>query len=368
MLLAGSPVRVYVEANCVQSYFHEVKTFGRHCLLVTGKNSARRSGALSEVCHSMLEQDIIYSEWDSITPNPTVEECSTAGDFARKNGADMILGIGGGSAMDAAKAIAVFAANPELDEASFYAKDWKREPLPIVLVGTTAGTGSEVTKVSVLTDSTGRKHSIKDDKLLPVIAFGDARYTESMPREVRLSTGLDTLMHCLESYFNKLATEASQKESIIGISMAAPLLMRFVKGESLNLEQQERLYEASLHGGLSIYTASTCFPHKLGYWLTETFGIPHGFACAEFMDRLLAHAREAVPESCHRLEEETGVPFEMLNDLCRRALPQHNHRVFPQEMEKILPRWENDSSLLNTVGVVTMRDVERFMSRYEWND
>ena len=123
--------------------------------------------------------------------DPPVSSCIEAGLLGAQQGVDFVLGIGGGSSLDAAKAIAVFAANPQLDEAGFYALAWERDPLPIVLVGTTAGTGSEVTKVSVLTDAARRKHSIHDDRLYATVAFGDSRHTHTCPTGVTLSCGID---------------------------------------------------------------------------------------------------------------------------------------------------------------------------------
>ena len=205
-----------------------------------------------------------------------------------------VVGIGGGSALDAAKAAAVFAANPGLDEEGFYRKAWENSPLPLLLVGTTAGTGSEVTKVSVLTDSRGRKHSIHDDRLFAAASFGDPKYTAALPRAITLSTGIDVLCHCAESWFNRNADE---------LSRAA-------------------LYDASLLGGLAICETGTCFPHNVGYYLTETRKVPHGFASACFLPALLDITQVKAPACADRFFRELGIARGELLRLISLCLPE----------------------------------------------
>ena len=203
------PVRLCTGEHSVAENAELFQHCGSRCMIVTGKTSAVKSGALDDVAGVLNRCGIPYRVFDEISQNPSVDSCIRAGRAAGDFGADFVVGIGGGSALDAAKAAAVFAANGSLDENGFYAKNWDADPLPILLVGTTSGTGSEVTKVSVLTDSKGRKHSIHDDRLFAAAAFGDARYTMALPQPVTLSTGIDVLSHCAESWFNRKADELS---------------------------------------------------------------------------------------------------------------------------------------------------------------
>ena len=135
-----------------------IKTFGKKCIIVTGGKSALLSGALDDMKYALKECDIKYEIYDKIGPNPRIDHCHEAGEIARKFGADFIVGIGGGSPLDAAKAVAVYAANPEMKRDEIYTTTNRNKALPIVAIGTTAGTGSEVGRVSVLTNpDTGRK-------------------------------------------------------------------------------------------------------------------------------------------------------------------------------------------------------------------
>ncbi len=143
------PVKLVTGAGCVRASAKELAGFGSVCLIVTGRNSAKACGALQDVTDTLAANGQKWLVFDEISQNPRLTECMAAAEKGIAAGADFVLGIGGGSALDAAKCIAVLAANPGLTQAQLYAFDWPNAPLKIVAVGTTAGTGSEVTKVSV---------------------------------------------------------------------------------------------------------------------------------------------------------------------------------------------------------------------------
>lgn len=357
------PVRLYTGENCIRSNRSVLKQFGNRALLITGKHSAQASGALRDVLDILHELGITTCVFDGISPNPTVESCILAGKAARAHRADFLIGIGGGSALDAAKAAAVFSAAPELDEEGFYAGSWSRA-LPIVLCGTTAGTGSEVTKVSVLTDSRGRKHSIHHDLLYACTAFADPRYTCSQPHATTLSAGIDIVAHCTESWFSRKATPYSRCCAAEGIRLAVEPLLAVSRGEQLCPEQRALLYDAALLGGLAINLTGTCFPHNVGYYLTERFGVPHGFACAAFLPELLEHVSAQAPELSSELYRVTGTDREKLLSLVRQTLPEYHFELSEADIETALPRWENNSSVRNTVGEVSTDEIRNMLLKF----
>ena len=172
---------------------------GSRCLIVTGRNSAKASGALDDCTAALDEHGVPWQVFDGIGQNPLLSSCHAAGTAARDFGADFLIGIGGGSPLDGVKAAAVYAANPELTPPDVYG-GWKNPALPFALIGTTAGTGSEVTRVSVLThDGTGRKKSISGPDLYARISLGDPRrYTASLPRRFTISTAQIGRASCRE--------------------------------------------------------------------------------------------------------------------------------------------------------------------------
>lgn len=352
------PGRLVTGENCVAANSGRFRTFGRRCLIVTGGASAKRSGALADVSAALDGQGIAYDVFDRITPNPAVSACQAGGRVASAFGADFVVGIGGGSPLDAAKAVAAFAANPEMSEAEFYSAQWPHPPLPIVLVGTTAGTGSEVTSVSVLTDASGKKHSIHDDRLYAALALGDARYTRSLPRAATLSTGIDALAHCVESALSRKADSLSRLFAAQGLRLAVPVLTAAAAGDgALTGAEREALYEASILGGLAINRTGTVFPHNVGYYLTERYGIPHGFASAYLMPALLDHIDRCAPEAARDFFAAAGITEDGLRALLRSVLPPLAVAAAEEEIAAALPRWRENGTVKNTLGTVTEAEI-----------
>ena len=367
------PTRLFTGNDCIAQHADALAALGASCLIVTDKVGAKASGALESVTNVLDTQGIAHVLWDGVTENPPVAACIEAGKIAAESDAQFVLGIGGGSSLDAAKAIAVFAANPALDEAGFYALKWERNPLPIVLVGTTAGTGSEVTKVSVLTDSAARKHSIHDDRLYATLAFGDTRFTYTCPHSVTLSCGVDVIAHATESYFSRKADEISRAFAVRAIRLALGALDAAVTGQTLAKTQdssriwwRDNLYEASILGGLAINTTGTCFPHNVGYYLTENYHVPHGFASAIFLPDMI----ELVDQSCDdptyaaTFFDEIGESKESFISLVEGCLQMEQEvHMTADQIEAALPRWENNGSVKNTYADVTLDDIRTILTR-----
>lgn len=353
-----NPVHLITGKNCVKDYGELLCSFGSSCLIVTGKSSAVRSGALADVTEVLESNHIRYEIYDRIAQNPTVASCLEGGKAAREMGAEFIIGIGGGSPLDAAKVVALAGAK-DMTEEMLYGNDWPEAALPIVLVGTTAGTGSEVTNVAVLTDSRHRKHSVHDDRLYAALSLGDYRYTMSLPKSFTLSTGVDALAHCLESYFSRKASDISRAFSLRGLAI---LLKNLPLAGQPTEEVREALYNASILGGLAISVTGTVFPHNVGYYLSENYGVPHGTACAVFLPDLLNHLEKAVPEEAKAFYDALGTDRESLTALIKSTLPELDIAMTEEEIAAALPRWENNGSVKNTMGTVTAEDIRKILT------
>ena len=145
------PVKVYSEENCVLNHAAELAALGTRALIVTGRSSARRCGAFDDVTAALEKYGISWVEFAEVEENPSVETIMRARKVGCKVEADFVIGIGGGSPMDAAKAIALMMQHPDKDWEYMYDKEAETSTVPIAEIPTTAGTGSEVTAVSVLT-------------------------------------------------------------------------------------------------------------------------------------------------------------------------------------------------------------------------
>lgn len=357
--------KIITGENCVIKNSAELKKLGDRCMIVTGGSSAEKCGALNDVLFALQEEKIAYVIYNEIRQNPTAESCIRGGKKAREYGARFIIGIGGGSPLDAAKACAVAAANPDADEDYLYSLKWENAPLKTVAVGTTAGTGSEVTGVSVLTDSHGRKRSFRAESTYPVLSFGDYRYTSFMPDRLTRSTAVDALSHSLESFFNRTANEMSVCFALRGVKTALPVLRKIAAEgtENLSREDREALYSASLFGGLAISVTGTAFPHALGYFLTENHGIEHGTACGVFLNEFIDHNMNAAPAECETLFREVQTDSRELKDIISSVLPEISVKLSDEDIAELSPRWVNNRGLNKTFGTPDAEFVNSMLRR-----
>lgn len=294
------PVRIFTGAHCLSDHSGKLASFGKKAYLVTGKHGADACGAFGDVAEALRRHGIPYLRMNRVTENPPAPLCLEAGRECRENGCDFVIGIGGGSALDAAKAIAAYAANPDAGEMDIFDLTLAPAPgLPMIAVPTTAGTGSEACPYSILTIDGGlRKKTFKSPSSYPRCAFVDPRYTYSLSRMYSVSTALDTLAHCLESFLSPKADELSRKAALFGGHEVWAVLFRGESGEGpvdeggLTPLQRERLLYAATAGGIAIGVTGTGFPHPLGYSLTLSCGIPHGRACAAFEGAYITYNRK----------------------------------------------------------------------------
>ena len=344
--------RIITGRNCIKNNADKFSCLGKKCLIVTGKSSAKKCGALDDVISALNMNKIQFLIYDRICQNPTVSSCLEAGKTAHYEKVDFIIGIGGGSPLDASKAIAVVAANPDIDEDKLYKMQWANNPLPIIAVGTTAGTGSEVTGVSVLTNSKGLKKSFRNDCVYPVFSFGDPEYTMTLPDAFTRSTAVDALAHCVESYFNCNANEISKSFSVSGIKILIKVFDKILKSgtESLTFDDREQLYNASVFGGLAISVTGTAFPHALGYFLTENYGIAHGTACAAFLPEFIEYNSKTVKSVTDEFFKAVQTDEQSFENMIKAVMPAVEVRLNTADIEKLAPRWEGNSGLVRTLG------------------
>ncbi len=356
------PVRILTGIEILKQNETVFSGLGKKCLIITSAHAGILSGALNDLTEIFQKNDIEYDLFDQIKENPTVASCIEAGRKAYDMNADMIVGIGGGSVLDAAKTAAIVATNPDLNEERIYKLDWKNKPLPLILIGTTAGTGSEVTYVSVMTNEKGLKKSIHHDDLYPLYSFGDPNYTRTMPEKVRISTAIDALAHLMESYFNNNANDISRAYAIQGIRLLYPKLLLLKERKELSLQDLETLYNVSILGGLAINITGTVFCHTLGYYFTESKHIPHGFACALFSNDLLEYEDLHNKDYSDSFYQSIQIKKEELEETISSLLPEYDIKLSEEEITSILPRYQNNNSVKNTYGNMNIEDIQKILS------
>lgn len=352
-------VKMIIGNDCVIDN-EELFCVGEKAIIVTGKRSAYQSGAFEDVAFNLTMNDIGYEVYDDVKQSPTVSSCIEIAKFAKDNDCDFVIGIGGGSCLDAAKVVSLFMNNESLDEDCLYSKSWKNKRAPLILVGTTAGTGSEVTKVSVLTDKSNRKHSITDDELYADVSFGDPRYTYSLNKKYMTSTGIDALAHLVESYFSNNANDESRKYSREGIKLVYPELLSLLENNFIENKQKDNIYKASIKAGYAIDISKTTFAHTLGYYLTENYNIPHGFASFFFLEDLLNYEEENNKKYFDEFIKDIELSKDDLLKL-NKLLPDINVHF---NVDEVIPRWENAYSIKNTYGNMNINDIRNILLKH----
>lgn len=353
----SNQVKTFSEINSIKNNKEIFNKMGRKCFIISSKSSAKKSGALDDVINVLKEYGIGYEIFDDIKQNPTVASCIEAGRKANEFKADFLIGIGGGSPLDATKTASIVATNPSINEDGIYAQAWVNKPLAFILVGTTAGTGSEVTKVSVLTNKHGNKKSIHNDDIYAKYSFGDPRYTESMPENIQVSTAFDALAHLLESHFSNKANDISKSYSIEGISKLFPYLIKINKKEKLTLEDRKVIYDISILGGLAIDITGTTFCHSLGYYFTENFHIAHGFACALFLNNLIDYEYKNNKEYTNSFFNKVNINKEDLKKEIAKSISFINNKLTDSDLDIIKERYSNNNSVKNTFGKMNVEDI-----------
>ena len=269
------PTEIFCGRDCVSANGGRLKELGSHALIVTGRSS-QANGSLADVLSVLGKNGQCATLFDRVLPNPTVACVREGIALLKACGADFVIGLGGGSPMDAAKAIALLAVEERADS-EIFSDGYGNSALPMAHIPTTAGTGSEVTPYAILTDDEMQtKTSIFSPALFPRFAFLDGKYTFSLPRAVTVNTALDAFSHAAESLLSKRATPLSRTLAKESLRILYPLLPKTVK--TLSEEERDNLLYASALAGMAIAQSGTTAVHGMGYQLTYFAGIAHGRA------------------------------------------------------------------------------------------
>lgn len=275
------PTKVFAEKNSVRKNKDEFARLGTCPLIVTGRHSSKMNGSLRDVEDSLKELNMTYYIFDEIEENPSVETCEKAAKYALEQGCDMVIGVGGGSPLDASKAIALLMKNPDKDGEIFYQPE-KMQWVPIAAVPTTAGTGSEVTPYAILTVHKWKTKKSISHHIFPDIALVDAGYLRYTNQCILISTAVDALAHLVEGRINVKSNHYNQMLSEYGMMLWGKAKKALLK-EQPTEEEYELLMEASTVAGMTISHTGTSLPHGMSYYLTYEQGIPHGKAVAVFL-------------------------------------------------------------------------------------
>ena len=277
------PTKLYIESNAVRNHAAELASLGTRALIVTGRSSAAKNGSLADVKEALESFSVEYDVFPEIEENPSVETVMKGRDFGLECGSDFVVGIGGGSALDAAKGIALMVRQREKTVDYLYEPGGSDDALPVACVPTTCGTGSEVTSVFILTRHDLRAKGSSPHKLFPRLALVDGKYLASAPRSVLNDTSIDALGHLIESHINTKATDITRMITREGLRVWSESRDILTGSRAPDETDYLRMMTASALGGMAIAHTGTTLPHGLSYGITYEMGMPHGKAIGYFL-------------------------------------------------------------------------------------
>ena len=306
------PGRIIFGAGKLAVLGEEAKALGgRHVLVVTTRDLVNL-GVVERAERILRDAGLTATRFDDVQPDPTCEAVDRAAAGVRAAGADMIVTLGGGSAIDFAKALSAAATHdgPIWDYVTYTganAKPLGAALLPLIAVPTTAGTGSEVSQGSVLDNPVlEMKAALLSPRMYPRVALLDPELTYTMPPRTTAMTGFDALTHGIESFLNvQRSTPASELFALEAVRRAAASLPAVVRDGGNHAARAEMAW-AGTCGGLAIGLSNAAVSHAMALPLGARLGTPHGLALALLQPVVLAHTWEAQPERCAALAETVG--------------------------------------------------------------
>ncbi len=282
------PEHVFVGKDALTEAAPLFKAYGSRAFIVTGPHVAK-SPMLTELKKALEQQEIAYLVFDQITGEPTDTMINAGVKEFISSHSSFIIGIGGGSSLDSAKAIALMSRSSE-PISSYMGVDIKKELPALVAIPTTSGTGSEATKFTVITDSeTDIKMLLKGDCLIPDIAVLNYEYTMDMPKSVTAATGLDALTHAVEAYTSKKASPLTDVYAISAVKRILKYLpIAYANGRDKSAREQMSL--AAYEAGVCINNSSVTIVHGMSRPIGALFHVSHGKSNAMLLADCLGFA------------------------------------------------------------------------------
>jgi len=282
----------------------ETADFSGKIMVITTGNDMQRLGYLDRVINQLPNPGTCIV-FDKISSNPKSHEVSMAIQLGIEEGVTMMIGLGGGSAIDAAKAasIGIGTGSDDLIPYLLGEKSPPPETLPIIAIPTTAGTGTELSKGSILTFTEYKiKTGIRGDYLFPRIAIVDPELTLSIPLRVTIETGFDALTHAIETYISKQANVFTEMLSLEAIKLISNWLPQLVNDIN-NKEARKYMSFASMIMGINLSISSTCLPHRMQYAVGALTDTSHSVGLACLYPSWLSIGYSASPEKFDHIGE-----------------------------------------------------------------
>lgn len=294
------PTRIHFGRKILQDVLNkEEEYFQGNILLITTGRTLISLGYVDSLKNALQRLPRVnkVTVYDQISANPQLQEITSAAKIGKESYVDTVVGFGGGSAIDAAKATAaVIGTGYCVDELFYKHIEPDERTLPVIAIPTTAGTGSELSKAAIVSDN--RQHvkgGIRGRNLYPKLAIVDSIFTETVPFKVTMETGFDVLAHAMESYVSRAASSYTRMLSEQAVRIVGNELVKLGK-ELSDEDAREKMSYASMIMGINLGNASTALPHRLQYPLGAHTCTSHGAGLAAIYSAWIYYEYEVNPE------------------------------------------------------------------------
>ena len=286
-----------------------------HVLIITDAG-IMKLGLTKRLENALSENDIAYTIYDKTVANPTTDNVAEALELYQTNGCNALIGFGGGSSMDCAKAVGARIAKPKQSLAKMKGilKVHKKLPL-LIAIPTTAGTGSETTLAAVITDAeTRHKYAINDFPLIPRYAVLDPKVTLSLPPFITATTGMDALTHAVEAYIGNSTTPGTRKDALLAVKLIFENI-DIVYNDGKNVDARRNMLHASFYAGCAFTKSYVGYVHAVAHSLGGEYNVPHGLANAILLPFVLEAYGTSIHKKLYRLALEAeiveeGTPYD----------------------------------------------------------
>lgn len=298
----------YFGKGAINEIANEVKNRGCKKVLLVTDESLIKFKVATKISELLDKEGIEYEIYDKIKPNPTIENVKDGVEACKKANADIIVAVGGGSAIDTSKAIGIIITNPEFADVRSLegVAPTKKNCLPIIAVSTTSGTAAEVTINYVITDvEKNRKFVCVDPHDIPIVAIVDPEMVASMPAGLAASTGMDALVHAIEGYITKGAWEMTDMMHLKAIEIISHWLPKSVKGD---IKAREEMALGQYIAGMGFSNVGLGIVHSMAHPLSALYDIPHGKACAMLLCPVLKYNAEVAGERYKAIGKVMDIP------------------------------------------------------------
>ncbi|KPK26533.1 MAG: alcohol dehydrogenase [Desulfobacterales bacterium SG8_35_2] len=331
----NQPTKILFGVNAVNQLSDTIAELNGHRVFLVADPGLKQSGIIKKVADILDLAKIPHTVYDKVTPEPGLKLADQAVKLAKKNKSDCVVGLGGGSALDIAKAVSILLTNSGKAEDYLGLGKIKLQGVPKIMIPTTAGTGAEVTFTAVfINEKTNSKGGMNGDPLYPDAAILDPALTLSLPPHVTAATGIDAFTHALEAFVSTQAHVISDMYALEAISLISNNLgVAYANGS--NLEARSAMLMGSLLGGKALATAGVGLVHAMAYPLGGMFNTAHGLANAVLLPyvveyniigntekfatvaQIMGYETEGLPlreaaqlavEAIHQLNADVGIP------------------------------------------------------------